>query len=345
MTCECQRNIFTCEENVRRFLGVGRRDGSMDLAARDELMENMTPLIERVVGSKLQGKWRQDRASVVQETFLKLCDPAKIRTWMESPKRTWFCHWVVVVAYHTAIDWIRHSDSASLGAVDVLPAATSPQMPHGLEEQAEELRQAIIAALSEFELEWQLVFCMKFSYLEPCVSEIARAVKVAEETVFFRLRKIKERVACRCASLLSPAVAKVALVGTCHPVDGFDRLERDRRDRINDAIITMLIARPLKEQLAFYMKYSPLAASLDVLAARVREDKNTVRGWLANIEGEIKRMCPLEDDADRHFAEGASTAVQDRDDTPPLVARSPPGQHGCQMAQKCYWTAFCDRVS
>ena len=115
MICECQRNIFNCEENVRRFLGVGRHDGSMDLAARDELIEKMTPLIERIVSSKLQGKWRQDRASVVQETFLKLCDPAKIRTWLESPKRTWFCHWVVVVAYHTAIDWIRHSDSASVG--------------------------------------------------------------------------------------------------------------------------------------------------------------------------------------------------------------------------------------
>ena len=99
MLCECQRNIFNCEENVQRFLGVGQHDGSMDLAARDELIANLTPLIERIVSSKLQGKWRQDRPSVVQETFLKLCDPAKLRTWLESPKRTWFCHWVVVVAY------------------------------------------------------------------------------------------------------------------------------------------------------------------------------------------------------------------------------------------------------
>jgi RNA polymerase sigma factor (sigma-70 family) len=263
----------------------------MDLAARDELIDNMTPLIERVVNSKLQGRWRQDRASVVQETFLKLCDPAKVRTWLESPKRTWFCHWVVVVAYHTAIDWIRRCDSVSVGAADVLPAATGPQTPHELQEQAEELRRAIIAALAEFELEWQLVFCMKYSYFEPCVSAIARAVNVAEETVFFRLRKIRERVACRCASLLSPAVAKVALVGIRHPMDGFDCLTRERRAQINDAIITMLTTRPLKEQFAFYMKYSPLAASVDLLAARVGEDKDTVCGWLANIEGEIKRLC------------------------------------------------------
>lgn len=294
MICECQRDIFNCEENVRRFLGVGRHDGSMDLAARDELMEKMTPLIERIVSGKLQGKWRQDRASVVQEAFLKLCEPAKIRTWLESPKRTWFCHWVVVVAYHTAIDWIRHSDSAPVGSVDVLRTSASPQTPRGLQEQAEELREAIIAALSEFELEWQLVFCMKFSYLDPSISDIARAVKVAEETVFFRLRKIKDRVACRCASLLSPAVANVALVGTCHPVDGFDRLERDRRDQINDAIRTILISRPLKERFAFYMTYSPLAASPDLLAARIGEDKDTVRCWLANIGGEINRLCRLE---------------------------------------------------
>ena len=56
----------------------------------------------------------------------------------------------------------------------------------------------------------------------------------------------------------------------------------------------MLTARPLEEQFVFYMKYSPLAASPDLLAAHVREDKNTVRGWLANMEEEIKRLCRSE---------------------------------------------------
>jgi RNA polymerase sigma factor (sigma-70 family) len=289
MICDCQRDIFNCEEDVRRFLGVGRRDGSADLAARDELVEKMTPLIQRIVSSKLQGKWRQDRDSVVQETFLKLCDPAKVRTWLESPKRTWFCHWVVVVAYHEAINWIRrHSHFDTLGSDEGAPSHVD------LQEQAEALRKAIIAALSECELECQLAFCMKFTYLEPCISDIARAVKMCEKTVFNWLSETKERVARRCASLLSSAVAKAALVGTFHPVAGFDRLERTRQDQINDDIVTMLIDRPAKEQLVFYMKYSPLAASLDELAAQVHEDKSTVREWLANIEAEIKRMFPPE---------------------------------------------------
>jgi RNA polymerase sigma factor (sigma-70 family) len=276
---------LNCEENVRRFLGVGRHDGSMDLAARDELMRQMMPRIERIVSSKLQGRWRQDRENVVQETFLKLCDPAKVRTWLESPKRTWFCHWAVVVAYHTAIDWIRRHSH-----FEPLDADEKSQSPLDLQEQAEALRKAIIAALSEFELEWQLVFCMKFSYLEPCISDIVYSVKVCEKTVFNRLGETKERVARRCASLLSTAVAKVALVGTFHPVDGYDRLAQARRDQINDAIRTIVTARPLEEQLTFYMKYSPLAASLDELAAQVREDKDTVRGWLVRIEEEIKHL-------------------------------------------------------
>ena len=265
----------------------------MDLAARDELIEKMTPLIERIVGGKLQGKWRQDRESVVQETFLKLCNPAKIRTWLESPRRTWFCHWVVVVAYHVVIDWLNdHSRFDPLGPDD------GSQPPLDFQEQAEALRKAIIAALSELGMERQLVFCMKFSYFRPCVADIVRSVNsvsnVCEKTVFNWLGETKKHVASRVAKLLSSAVAKAALVGTLHPVAGFDRLERTRRDQINDAIITLLTARPIKEQLAFYMKYSPLAASLDELVAQVHEDKNTVRDWLANIEGEIKRLFPPE---------------------------------------------------
>ena len=295
MLCECQRNIFNCEENVQRFLGVGRHDGSMDLAARDELIANLTPLIERIVSSKLQGKWRQDRPSVVQETFLKLCDPAKLRTWLESPSERG----------SATGSWLSPITPPSTGfAIPIpLPWAQSiycPQPPvrrrlTDCTNKPRNFARRSSPQLSEFELEWQLVFCMKYSYLEPCISDIARAVKVAKETVFFRLKKIKARVACRCAALLSPAVAKAALVGICHPVDGFDRFERDRRDQINDAIRTMLTTRPLKEQFIFYMKYSPLAAEPDLLAVRVGEDKDTVRGWLVDMEEEIKRLCKSSD--------------------------------------------------
>ena len=108
MICDCQRNLFDCEEKVRLFSG---KAGSLNLAAHDELIARMTPLVEKMVGSKLQGKWRQDRANVVQDTFLKLCDPAKLRTWLESPRRTWFCHWAVVVAHHCSVNWMRRASA------------------------------------------------------------------------------------------------------------------------------------------------------------------------------------------------------------------------------------------
>ena len=290
MLCDCQRGEFNCEENVRRFLGVGRHNGLTDLAARDELMEKMAPLVERIVHSKLQGWRRQDRDDVVQETFLKLCDPAKLRTWLESPRRSWFCHWVAVVAARTVIDRFR-----SFGS----PPPPSPPPPGPFDDgefegQAEQLRKCIIATLGEFELEWQLGFAMRWSYLEPCISDIARAAKVSEETVYYRHRKIKERIANRCSPLLSSEVAEVELPGTRHPVKGYERLERSKQDEVNDAIRTMVAARPIREQFAFYIKYSPLAASVDELAAQLQEDKETVHGWLADIETQIKRICPAD---------------------------------------------------
>jgi hypothetical protein len=56
----------------------------------------------------------------------------------------------------------------------------------------------------------------------------------------------------------------------------------------------MLTVRPLKERLVFYMHYSPLATTLDRLAAHVQEDTDTVRGWLANIDEQIKQLCQSE---------------------------------------------------
>jgi len=291
MTCDCQRDIFNCEENVRRFLGVGRRDGSMDLSARDELMEKVTPLVERIVNRKFQGIWRQDRENVAQEVFLKLCDPAKLRTWLESPRRTWFCHWAAVVASHTAIEWIRRSGAASVGCVDALAGTSGSDTALDLREQAEALRATIIVALSEFDLEWRLVFYMKYSYLKPCISDIARGAGMAEETVFFRLRKIKEALRQRCESLISPAVAKVALAGTRHPVDWFDRLESAQRDQINRDSIAILASCPIKQQLAFHMKYSPPAVAADVIAAQVGEEEGTVLNWLVGIEAQIRRIA------------------------------------------------------
>jgi|GEM_PF-1744308 len=292
MDCDCQRSLFNCEERVRRYLGVEQPDGSMDLAARDELLEKMTPLVEQIVRGGLKYQWQQDREDVAQEAFLKLLNPAKLRTWLDNPKRAPFCHWASVVVAHIVIDWQRELPSI------IVEEPADPSSSHtfsDVQERAEQLRKAIIAGLAEFEFEWQLVFCMKFSYLEPCISDIGLTVKRSKEAVFFRLRKIKESLARRCGSLLSSEVKELELVGTCHPVKGFDQFEGVRRDHINNFLRTMLTARPIKEQLAFYLKYSPLAASLDELATHVRESKDTVQGWLADIEMQIKQLCSLDE--------------------------------------------------
>lgn len=131
---------------------------------------------------------------------------------------------------------------------------------------------------------------MRYSYLEPNISDIAHTVNASQEAVFYQLRKIKERIASRCEPVLS-AVGNAVLIGIRHPVDGFDRFQGDRREQINQAIRRALSVRPFKEQFVFYMRYSPLAVSPDLLAGRLREDQNTVRAWLASIEGEIRGLC------------------------------------------------------
>jgi DNA-directed RNA polymerase specialized sigma24 family protein len=290
MICGCQHNLFNCEENVRRFLGVDHPDGSMDLAARDELLEKMRPLIEQIHRNKLRGWRRQDQDDAIQTTFTKLCNPAKMRTWWESPRRAKFCCWVAVIASHDAIDVLSHPRPPPDP-----PDSEGPDDPIDPMEQAEALRKAIINVLSKSELKLQLVFCMKYSYLDPCVADIAHAARVAERTVFNKLREIKEHIAHAVEHLASIDVARATLIGTRrYPLKGFEQLERARRDQINGAVVAMLATHPIKELLAFYTTYSPLAASLDEIATQVREHKDTVYGWLANIEEEIKRMSQLE---------------------------------------------------
>lgn len=289
--CDCERQLFDCEQRVRRFLGADQDAAPMDLRARDELMEKTRPLIERIVSSKLQGRSRQDREDAVQEIFLKLCDPAKLRTWVNSEKRTWFCHWAVVVAIHCVIDGIRRSARSRGEELEEPERRNDPPTQSGLAEEAKKLRDAITTALSEFELDWQLVFCMKYSYVQPCISEIGRTAKISDEAVFFRLRKIKERIVRRFGEVPSPDLAKIALVGTRHPLGDVERMEPAVRDQMNQSVTRVLAVRPVKEQYAFYMRYSPLAVDADFLAAQVGESRETVCCWLEQIEKEIRRCC------------------------------------------------------
>lgn len=294
MKCDCQRGLFDCEDRVRRFLRTSGESDNDGRAALDELIENINPLVERTVSLKLRGnRWRQHRADAVQETIAKLCDPERLGSWLGSPRRSWFCHWAVVVASRCAIDVFRgrsRSREVGVAPIDLADKLANPTETVEAREQAAKLREAINATLLEFDLEWRLVFCMKFSYMAPDISTTAHAAAISEEAVFFRRRKMRERIACRCTALLSPDVLKIALVGTRHPVERFEHLEKADQDQVNSGINKLLGARPLKEQFAFYMKYSPLAPDVDSIADQIGEDRDEVCRWLERIETQIKRL-------------------------------------------------------
>jgi len=279
---------------VRRFLRAVGESGNDGHPALDELIARINPLVERTVNLKLRDNWwQQHRRDAIQETMAKLCDPKRLGAWLESPRHSWFCHWAVVVASRCAIDvFRRHFRSREVvGApVDLADKPANPTITVDVREQAARLREAINVTLMEFELDWRLVFYMRFSYLDPCISAIARAADISDEAVFFRLRKMKKCIAGRCAQLLSAEVSKIALVGTGHPAEGFERLDKTQRDKLNSDANGLLSARPFKEQLAFYMKYSPLAPDLDSIADQVGEDREAVYDWLVQIETQIKRL-------------------------------------------------------
>ena len=83
----------------------------------------------------------------------------------------------------------------------------------------------------------------------------------------------------------------MALTGIRHPVEGFERLEKPEKSRLNASIIQLLTDCPVKEQFAFYAKYSPLALDLDVIAEQVGEERNTVCDWAPCwIESQIGQL-------------------------------------------------------
>jgi hypothetical protein len=192
------------------------------------------------------------------------------------------------------MDWFRNRERIGEGILsDDSPDRSNrePAWEKEQEEEAERLRNTINATLSEFPLDWQLCFFMRFSYLDPRISEIADAAGVAAETVFFRLNKIKKGILNKHKGLIPKDLARVTLVGTMHPVKGFCGIEPMRQNRINDCINQLLRSRSDKEKLAFYARYSPLALDVDALASRLSEPGDTVRAGLEQIGEEIAVRC------------------------------------------------------
>lgn len=294
MICDCQLGHFNCETRVRCFL-EGNRDSSG--TALDELIEKVRPLIWGVVNRRLRStQWWQDRGDVVQEVIAKLCNPSKIRTWLNEQERgrgAPFCHWVAPVAVNCVNDWLKKQRPVSS-----FPPGFEEQdrvaSQDGLTEQAARLRQTIRSVLAEFELEWRLVYCMKFSYFEPAIADIADAQDIANETVHFRVKRIHKSIAARYSEPISPELARVALTGTRHPVEGFEQLQKPEKTRLNASIIQLLKDRPAKEQFAFYARYSPLALNHDTIAEQVGEERGTVCAWLRRIESQIGRLLDAE---------------------------------------------------
>ena len=240
-------------------------------------------------------RWSQDQEDVVHEVITVLCKPHKLRTWLDKQDRgegAPFCHWVAPVAVNCLNDWIRGRDDPPQTPPD-FDCCDGRDAASGLrekEELAKKLRETIRAVLFEFPWESQLVFCMRWSYLEPTIADIERAADRKERTVFYRLDKIYERIKCQYAEPISPDLAKIVLVCARHPVAGYDRLPESDQAALNQSINRFLAARPLKEQFAFYATCSPLALEAAAIANQVDEGKETVEGWLRALTEQIAHL-------------------------------------------------------
>ncbi|NQU22473.1 MAG: sigma-70 family RNA polymerase sigma factor, partial [Candidatus Nealsonbacteria bacterium] len=252
--CLCKDGLFDCEDAVRRYLAG-------DFVALEELIERMTRLIELVVYKVIQGRNQQHkREDAIQDTFVKICDRKKLRTWWEGrgKQRRSFCKWLSVVTHNCAVDQLKPPPPPPHPPEPIRPY-TRPE----LEDLAERLIECMLSVLKEYPFDWQLTFLMKYSYLNPTIPEIAAHVKKVETAVHYRKRAILRRIREQSGSLFSPYLAEVKLEGTRHPADGFEHLAPEQQDGTNQRINRLLLDYDLKQQLAFYMRFSPLAPSAD----------------------------------------------------------------------------------
>jgi hypothetical protein len=281
------------------------------IAARNEVLQKLLPLITRTCENKLRDKMRQERESAIQETALKLCTPSILQGWLTSPRRTWFCHWLSRVTFTTAIDVIREVNTViDWKPIEELPLPGMPLSPTS----CDELRKCMITALSRFEIDSQLVFYMKWGCFQCKGVTIAKALHVSESLISLILQRTINYIKSHLVAHF--AIADTSLVGTRHPIEGFENIEGKGQRQINDGIVDLVMVRPRDQQFAFYATYSPLSVSPAEVVAILQEestrlptagskqplinaqqqsriaDENTVRTWLADINLEIKSLIP-----------------------------------------------------
>jgi DNA-directed RNA polymerase specialized sigma24 family protein len=290
MNCDCQLGRFDCEKRVRCFLG--------GYGALDELVKQVTPLIAVIVNRKLRStSWREDREDVIQEVVAVLCKPPKLQTWLDKQDQgrgAPFCHWVAVVAANCTDEWIRKQKLTSSLPPGFDPDG-KPDPGTGLnkedEEQAKGLRETIRATVADCPRDWQLVFYMRWSYVEPTTADIQRAAGLSERAVFWRLREMYERINLNYGQPVSKELGKVVLVGILHPAGNYDYLAKSDQIKLNESINRLLATRPQEQQLAFYARYSPLALEAEAIGRVIDKDPAIVHDWIERLESEVSHLA------------------------------------------------------
>jgi len=267
-----------------------------DLAARDDLIAKMLPIIQRVAHRICQQWWSRPEGveDAVQETVLKLCQKERLCQWLQRQPRPPFCAWVSVVAAHTTVDVLR--DRASRKLLPPVMEVSSEKFPGGPMQQGEwaaRLRQQMLDVLSEFPLAYQLIFFMDFSYLEPTIEQMAASAGISCRTVFNWRMEVLSRIAWRCKELLLAGMEECPFVGIRHPRPDFESLGRPKQKKLNHQINEYLCSQPVPFKTTFYMKYSVLALEEPEIARLVAYPPVTIRQWLASLEEQIRHLPEL----------------------------------------------------
>lgn len=273
------------EELVQRFVETD------DLVARDELIAQALPIIEKVV-RKMFSDIPREIEDAVQETVVKLCDKGKLRQWYERQPRPPFCAWVAVVAGHTTVDLFRarFKSKQPLPADIGLSRESLPDAAALQQELAAQFRAKLLESLLFFPTHYLLVFFMNFSYLDATSEEIAASVGVSRRTVFYRCREILDRIAPTCKEFLHADLERCPFEGTRHPLPGFENLTKEEQEKVNQRIHDFLRTYPLEQGTAFYMKYSVLALKEEEIARLLKQPVTRIHQYLNSLEEQIRRM-------------------------------------------------------
>ena len=292
MQRDCNQCGLDCTGVVQRYLDAGTDHASRQ-KARNRLLENIHPLIERVVQQAIWNKsFRELRHDAVQNTIVKLCDPAKVRTWFDNPRRARFCCWAAVVARYCAIDVLRSAKPTGTQPPDGnLPSvALNPVQLAEQKELSKKIRKAARGCLAEFPVAWQLVFFMRYSYLKPTIAEIMDAVGRKDSAIHDQHNAILQKVRAYVSSRELFQAASAPLVGGRHPLKNYELLDREQQKTANRDINSTLLGFTVKEQAVFYMKYSPLTEDDATMAKQFALPEKEVREILQRIKGKLRDL-------------------------------------------------------